>query len=501
MQNTLLVNVTPELIRVAVMEDGLVREVHIEPTADRRIIGNIYKGRILRVLPGMNAAFLDLGLDRTAFLYAMDILTPRSVEEEAAEEGVHVAKTEVRTESRDVHIETLVREGQELLVQVAKEPIGSKGARVTCNITLPGVFTVLLPGVDHVGVSRKIEDPAERGRLKEVGNQCKPPHCGVILRTVAEGHTAEEIAADVGFVHRLWQQIKSGGEQVGAPSLVHEDMSLLYRTGRDMVCRSFDQVLVDDETAARQLKSFVAQFLPKLAERIKFHQNPIPLFDSFDVEVAIARAMQRRVTLPSGGSIVIERTEALTAVDVNSGRFTGKQDPEETIVKTNMEAAKEIAYQLRLRNIGGIIVIDFIDMTDHQNKQMVRSTLADELKHDHARSRVLPMSELGLVQLTRKRVAESLVSRLTEPCFYCEGRGYLKSAEMVAHGLMGKVQRNIKEAKLKRLKVHANAKVVEAMSRLYLPALERLEKKYKRPIELVERDDFHLERVEVFGDV
>lgn len=501
MQNSLLVNVTPELTRVALLEDGLIREVHIEPTAERRIIGNIYKGRVLRVLPGMNAAFLDVGLDRTAFLYAMDILAPRSIEEDAADEGHPIAKPEARGEVRDVHIETLVREGQELLVQVAKEPIGSKGARVTCNITLPGVFTVLLPGVDHIGVSRKIEDPAERSRLKELGTQAKPLGCGLILRTVAEGHSAEEIAADVGFVHRLWLQMKSGGEQVGAPALVHEDMSLLYRTGRDLVCRSVDQVLVDDETAARQLKSFVGQFLPKLAERIKFYSNPIPLFDAHDVEVAIARAMQRRVNLPSGGHIVIERTEALTAIDVNSGRFTGKQDPEETIVKTNLEAAKEIAYQLRLRNIGGIIVIDFIDMTEPHNQQLIRSTLVDELKHDHARSRVLPMSDLGLVQLTRKRVTESLVSRLTEACFYCEGRGYLKSAEMVAHGLMGKIQRNIKEAKLKRLKVHASPKVVQALTRLYLPALERLEKKYKRPIEVVEREDFHLERVEVFGDV
>jgi len=500
-RNTLLVNVTPELTRVALLEEGTVCEVHIEPTAERRIIGNIYKGRVLRVLPGMNAAFVDIGLDRTAFLYAMDIVAPKGVEEDAVEEGSPIAKPESRGETRDVHIETLVREGQEILVQVAKEPIGSKGARVTCNMAMPGVFCVLLPSVDHVGVSRKISDHGERNRLRDIGNRVRPAGNGIILRTVAEGRTEAEIAADVEFVHGLWQKVRSGAEHLGAPALVHEDLSLLFRAGRDLVCREFDKVYVDDEVAARQLKSFVSQFLPKVAQQVEFYQNPVALFDAFNVEQAIARAMQRRVNLASGGYIVIERTEALTAIDVNSGRSTGKADLETNILQTNLEAVKEIAYQVRLRNIGGIIVVDFIDMTDTVNQTAVRSALVDELKRDPAKSRVLPMSELGLVEFTRKRVTESLVSRLTEHCFYCEGRGYLKSAEMVAHGLMAKIKKNIKEQKIKKLKIHANPKVVEAITRLYLPAMERLEKSYKRPIELMEREDFHLERTEVFGDL
>lgn len=501
MSNLLLVNDTGDLTRVAIIENGVLAEVHIESLTDRRIVGNIYKGRVIRVLPGMNAAFVDVGLERTSFLYAYDVVTPRSPDDENLDDGPTVARIDGRGDSRDIHIESLLREGQQILVQVAKEPIGSKGARLTCNLTLPGVGAVLLPGVDHVGVSRRIEDSTERSRLREIGARIRPANAGIILRTNAEGHTEEELQQEVTFLTSLWEQIKSGADHVDAPTLIHEDMGLLLRTARDLICRPFDRLIIDSEPSARQLKSFVRQFRPALADRIEVHQGTVPLFEAHGIESEISRALQRKVWLKSGGTIVIERTEALTAIDVNSGKYTGKQDPDETILKTNLEAAKEIAYQLRLRNIGGIIVVDFIDMRSPEHQELVRSTLIDELKNDYARSRVLPMSELGLIQMTRKRVAESIVTRLTEPCFYCEGKGYLKSADMVAHTVMAKIRKELSEKRVRILHVHANPKVVKALTDIYLGSMERLEKQTGRRIELVEKDDFHLERTDIFGSV
>lgn len=498
MESTVLVNHTEEITRVALLEEGLLREVQLETCSERRIVGNIYKGKVVRVLPGMNAAFVDIGLERTGFLYAMDVVSPREMDD--PEEIAQAASPDKPEKPGDVHIETLLREGQELLVQVAKEPIGSKGARLTCNITFPGILSVLMPTARHVGVSRRIEDADERKRLKELGERIRPQDCGVILRTVAEGRSDEEVQTDVLFLHRLWHEIREASQAIGAPTLVHEDMPLLLKAGRDLICHQHTSLLVDSESGYRLIRNFVQRFQPGAANRVQLWQEDTPMFERHGVEVEIARALQRRVWLKSGGHIVIDRTEALTVIDVNSGKFTGKGDPEESILAVNTEAAREIAYQLRLRNIGGIIVIDFIDMKEMDHRRQVREELVKALDADYARTRVLNVSELGLIELTRKRVTESLVSKLTEPCFYCEGKGYLQNPEMVAHRLMAKIKKEIRRTRASSIHAHANPKVIALLMETYESALERLETALRKDVVLTERETFHIEHYEVFAE-
>jgi len=485
---------------VAVIEDGVLSEIHVESARERRIVGNIYKARVMRVLPGMNAAFVDAGLERTGFLYAYDVASQRAPDEEQFEEDAPQEKPD-RPERFDLQIASLVREGQEILVQVSKEPIGSKGARLTCNFAIPGVLVVLLPNVEHVGISRKIDEPEERQRLKELGERVRPPGSGVIMRTVAEGRSPEEIRNEVDFLHKLWLQITQGAEAVAPPVLLHEDMSLLMRTARDMVCRKFERLIVDCETAARQVEGFIRRFVPSSAQRVEVYQGTQPLFERFNVEYELTRAVQRKVWLKSGGHIVIDRVEAFTAIDVNSGKFTGGSDPEETILKLNLEAVQEIAYQLRLRNIGGIIVIDFVDLRNREKRQLVYETLVRECEQDYARTRILPMSDLGLIEMTRKRVAESIVKKLTEPCFYCEGKGYLKSPEMISHALFAKIRKEAGACGATRvIHAHANPRIIESLMEHYETALEKLEKETRTSIVLTQREGFHLEQVEVFGE-
>ena len=496
MDNLLLVNHTEEVTRIAVIENGNLSEVNFETATERRIVGNIYKGKVLRVLPGMNAAFVDVGLERTAFLYAYDIVSTQAPAEEASETPDDPSEDR---EKDEVSIARLVHEGQEILVQISKEPIGSKGARLTCNIALPGVFAVFLPTTDHVGISRKIDDPDERDRLKEIGERFRPPGTGVILRTIAEGRPADEIAGEMDFLYKLWNQIQQGGAALDAPALVHRDLDLLLRTARDLVCRRFDKLIIDSEEGARAVENFVKRFLPGAAASIEVYDDKEPLFDRHRIEYEIARALQRKVWLKSGGYLIIERAEAFAAIDVNSGKYTGKSDPEETILKTNLEAAREIAYQLRLRDIGGIFVIDFIDMRDRENRRKVEETLAEEMKADHSRARILPMSELGLIEMTRKRVSESVVKRLTEPCFYCEGKGFLKSPTMISHYMFEKISKEVKKRQARNIHVHANPNVISKLMELYGPGLENLEKTYHRGVVITERDNFHIEHFEIFG--
>ena len=508
MENLVLVNHTDEVTRVAMVESGTLSEVYIETSGERRIVGNIYLGRVMRVLPGMNACFVDAGLERTGFLYAYDVISPRAMEEvqeepEEGEEELPPAEEPIHRKERtrpDVHIATLLTEGQQVMVQVAKEPIGSKGARLTCNIALPGVLVVLMPTVDHVGISRRIDDQEERQRLRELGEKARPPGIGVIMRTIAEGRSSEEIESEINFLHQLWLQTKQGAEALEAPALLHEDMTLLLRSARELICRKFDRLVVDSETGTREVENFVRRFLPGAAQKIEHYTGQRPIFEHYGVEFEIARAVQRKVWLRSGGYLVIERTEAFTSIDVNSGRYTGKSDPEETILKTNLEASVEIPYQLRLRNIGGIIVIDFIDMKDVENRHLVQETLSGELSKDHSRTRTLPMSDLGLIEMTRKRTTESIVTKLTEPCFYCEGKGYLKSPEMICHSLYAKIMKEMAWSKTKKVHAHANPTIVEILMENYHAGLERMERKHNKSLVLTERENLHIEHFEVFGE-
>ncbi|MFH1532543.1 MAG: Rne/Rng family ribonuclease [Pseudomonadota bacterium] len=507
MKNVILVTHTPEVTRVAAVEDGRTVEVQVERSDNQTVVGNLYKGRVVRVLPGINSAFVDVGLSRTAFLHALDAAPTRGDPEDTlpdnirAEEanGVNIEAHEPETVS--TRIEDHVRENQEIIVQVRKEPIGTKGARLTRQISLPGRLAVLLPlGRNKVGVSKAIEEEDERERLRALGERVRPEGMGLILRTAAEGRGDAEVAADIQVLQALWGQLRSAADHLNAPSLIHDDLNLLLRSARDFITQKYERFIIDSPLGYKQVLDFVGHFMKGQEHLFQLHTGDQSLFQKYGVEVELAKALDRRVWLPSGGSIVIERTEALTAVDVNTGRFVGKTDMEETILKINLEAAVEIAHQLRLRNVGGIIVIDFIDMATLVNRDILFKGLIDALEQDKAKVRVAGISEIGLVEMTRKRTRESLLASLTETCYCCHGKGYLKSPETICHRLIESVRDKIPAQSLRRLHVHANPRVVDTLLQVYGGLLEELERRTGREVVLTARKELHMERFEVFGE-
>ncbi|GMV39975.1 MAG: Rne/Rng family ribonuclease [Myxococcales bacterium] len=508
MGSVLLINCSREENRVVLQEHGITAEVYIERSRGRGLVGNIYKGRVVRVLPGMQSAFVEIGLDRTAFLYVSDVARPDHGDNGGLDDGEGAGEPEGEggedgspaTPAPEMPtIDQLLREGQSILVQIAKEPIGTKGARLTTHISLPGRHVVLLPTVEHVGVSRRIEDAAERERLRELAAQVKAPAHGLIVRTVAEGREAEELREDAQMLQALWEDIRGAADTATAPALVHEDLDLVLRCVRDMLTSDFERVVVDDERQHARICAFVERFMPRFLHLIELYQDEEPLFERFGVEVDITRALERKVWLKSGGYIVIDRSEALTAIDVNTGRYVGKTNLEDTIVKINLEAVKEIAYQIRVRNVGGIIVLDFIDMLLPENREKVQKALVEALKADKARTNVLKMSEIGLIEMTRKRVRESLVQRLTEPCFYCDGAGYLKAAALVAEEVLARIRKVIAAGGFRIVHVNAHQRVAEQLWEERRDTVVELEKRSGRTINIRAHDDFHLEQFEVFG--
>jgi ribonuclease G len=510
-KNFVLASCTEEVTRVAVVEDGVTEQFRIEHRDARTLVGNIYKGRVVRVLPGINSAFVDAGLARTAFLHAGDLALERDAEDEdgrfeGAEDDPVVPAGEEGEEDfgqrrhHEPRIEDHLREGQEILVQVRKEPIGSKGARLSAQISLPGRFVVLIPQGRKVGVSKSIEDQAERERLKALGDELRPHDSGLIIRTAAEGCSRADMAADLAFLGPLWERIKSSAASVDPPCLVHEDLSLLLRAARDFISQRYEAFILDSPRAFKLVTAFASSFMEDPSRYFLLHTGTRSLFDEYGVEAELARALEPKVWLKSGGTLIIERTEALTSVDVNSGRFVGKTDLEDTIFRINIEAAREIPHQIRLRNIGGIIVLDFIDMLSLDHRQQVFDALVQELRKDKVKIRVVGMSELGLVQMTRKRTRESLLSALTEPCYCCKGKGYLRTPETVCLGLLEQIKDKITLPSLKRLHVHANPRVLEAMMLRYRKSLEELERRTGREIMLVPKKELHMENTEVFGD-
>ncbi|MBM4371023.1 MAG: Rne/Rng family ribonuclease [Deltaproteobacteria bacterium] len=504
MKNVILATYTAEVTRVAAVEDGRTVEILVERSDNRTVVGNIYKGRVVRVLPGINSAFVDVGLSRTAFLHALEAVPARAEPEEtlheegSADEGEPAEGHE--TEAAGVRIEDHVRENQEILVQVRKEPIGTKGARLTRQVSLPGRLAVLLPLGSKVGVSKTIEDPVERERLRDMGDRVRPPGMGLILRTAAEGRGEAELAADVHFLLSLWEQVRQAVDHLDAPSLIHEDLGLLQRAARDFITQKYEGFVIDSPAGYKQVLDFVGRFMHGQEHLFHLHTGDQSLFQKFGVEVELAKALDRRVWLPSGGSIVIERTEALTAIDVNTGRFVGRSDMEETILQINLEAAAEIAHQVRLRNVGGIIVIDFIDMLSAAHRDRVFSSLVAALERDKAKIRIAGLSDLGLVEMTRKRTRESLLAALTETCYCCHGKGYLRSPETICHRLMESVRDKISAPSLRRLHVHANPRVVDTLLQIYGGLMEELERRTGREVVLTARTELHMERFEVFGE-
>ncbi len=506
MNTILAVNAIHRERRVALVEKGTLAELYIERPSGRGLVGNIYQGKVVRVLPGMDAAFVDVGLDKAGFLYVSDTVKPVSgselglVTEEGSEDeeveeaaGPAEQRPEYETPPR---ITDLLHHGQEILVQVAKAPIGTKGARLTTHIALPGRLLVFLPTVDHVGVSRRIENEGERRRLKDIVDRLRPVNTGFIIRTAAEGADEDVLEADMTFLTRLWEDVREHGESTPAPAQIYQDLDLIRRATRDLFTAEVDQLLIDDPEEHRTLLEFVRTFMPALAARVELYTGAEPLFDALGLEVEIGRALERKVWLKSGGSIVIDQTEALTAIDVNTGRYVGKHNLEDTITKINLEAVKEIVYQLRLRDLGGIIIIDFIDMERPANRDKVYNALQEALTADRARTNILKISELGLVEMTRKRVRESLSRSMTETCPYCDGIGRVKSPATVCFEILRAIEREAR-GRNGTVVVAANPEVGNRLIDEEQEGLEALEQRLDVHVRVDSIPRFHLERFEV----
>jgi len=468
MAEEILVNVTPQETRVALVENGVLQEVTVERGRSRGLVGNIYKGRISRVLPGMGAAFVDAGLARTAFLHVSDILSaPQSAD---------------LVSGGEQSIEQLLSEGQEVLVQVTKDPLGSKGARLSTRLCLPSRYLVFMPDLHVVGISQRIENEHERERLRqavlghdaelrermEAGASLGRPIIsadsrsgGYIVRTAAEGVPAEEIHMDMEFVRRLWEAVTERIRASASPAMVYEDLPLVLRTMRDLAAESVEKVRIDSKETCRRVEDFARKFLPDFADRIEHYDGERPVFDLYSVEDEIDRALDRRVDLKSGGHLVIDQTEAMTTIDVNTGAYVGHRTLDETIFKTNLEAAQAIARQLRLRNLGGIIIIDFIDMNDADHQRQVLRALEKYLERDHTKTSISEITSLGLVQVTRKRTRESLEHVLCQTCEVCNGRGTVKSAETVCYEIMREIMREARQFETQKLLVVAAREVVD----------------------------------------
>ena len=549
MGNEIVINATREETRVAVLENRGVSELYIDRPRDRGIVGNVYKGRVVKVLPGMQAAFIDIGQEKAAFLYVDDITADDDysrfmddddvdlddpsqkgedqgdiedgedspLESEPGDEGndpeddltkteetdseVSVSKKPQRGRARprraNRSIESLLKEGQEIMVQVTKDPMGTKGPRITTYISLPGRYLVFMPTVNHVGISRRIPKDSERRRLRDLIYRLRKPGSGYIVRTVSEGITEEEARADMGYLDLVWKDILKKKESTASPALLHNDLDLVFRTIRDLFTPRVDRLIVDTKSEFNRIKEFVNTFLPELSSKVELYDREEPLFEKLEIEMELSRALGRKVWLKSGGYIIIDHTEALTVVDVNTGRFVGKRRLEDTILKTNQEAVKEIAYQLRLRNIGGIIVIDFIDMERERNRQKVYNMLQEALSKDRAKSRILRISELGLIEMSRERTREDLLRILCEPCGYCESRGYTKSPMTVCYEVFREVRKAGISPKTKKVVIGVHPEVANLLFDEERAGLEELEREFHKKLIIKADSSLHIEQYDI----
>ncbi|WP_199610770.1 ribonuclease G [Flocculibacter collagenilyticus] len=431
MSAELLLNVTPSETRVALIENGVLQEMHLERIGNRGIVGNIYLGKVSRVLPGMQAAFINIGLEKAAFLHASDIVSNNTIDE----------PVEGATEKHAPDIRELVHEGQYIMVQVVKDPLGTKGARLTTDITIPSRYLVFMPAAKHVGVSQRIESEEERNRLKQCVAKHNDDTGSFIVRTAAEGAGEDELEQDAKFLKKLWSKILKKKKKSRKEVIIHEDLTLAFRIIRDFVGADLERVRVDSKFTFQQLKAFTEEFVPALSELLEYYPGERPIFDLFDVENEIQRALNRKVELKSGGYLIIDQTEAMTTVDVNTGAFVGHRNLEETIFNTNIEATQAIARQLRLRNLGGIIIIDFIDMNNEDHQRRVLHSLDHALAKDRTKTNIHGFSALGLVEMTRKRTRESLEHILCSECPICQGRGNLKTVETVCYEILREIVR------------------------------------------------------------
>ena len=489
MSEEILINVTPRETRVALVENGMLQEVHVERASRRGYVGNIYKGRVSRVMPGMQAAFVEIGLERAAFLHASDIVRPHATL--AGENGEAVA-------APTPPINELVRDGQEIVVQVVKDPIGSKGARLTTHLSIPSRYLVLLPYSRVLGVSVRIEDEVERARLKDMLTELLgETRLGYIVRTNAEGQLREALAEDIDYLGKLWANIGEGMARARVGERIYEDLSLPLRALRDLMRPSIEKVRVDSRETLERAQRFVGQFMPELAERVEHYPGERPIFDLYGVEDEIQKALKKDVPLKSGGYLIVDQTEAMTTIDVNTGAFLGTRNLEETVFRTNLEAAQAAARQLRLRNLGGIIIIDFIDMTDEEHQRQVLRQLQKSMARDHAKATVYDMSPLGLVEMTRKRTTESLERQLCEPCPACGGRGSLKTAETITYEIFREITRAVRQFDAQHLLVLAAPKVVNRILEEDSAAVAELEEFIGKTIRFQPEENYSQEQYDV----
>ena len=502
MYKQLIINMTAHETQVALLEDGTIAELFIDWEKDSDITGNVYKGRVQRVLPGMQAAFVDIGLKQAAFIHVNDVLGDNlgdmttlfhdTTEAESGFSGKAVS------DAAPITIEELLTDSQEILVQVAKSPIGTKGARVTSYISLPGRFLVMMPNANHIGVSRRIEDESERQRLRDLVESLRSEPVGYIVRTAAEGVPEEKIASEMSFFRNLWENIQRKYPTAPSPSLLHQELNVVHRAVRDLMTHEAEKIVIDSKDGYDSVLAFLGGFMPSLKDSVELYEGREPIFGAFNLEGDISRALKRKVWLKSGGYIVIEHTEALVAIDVNTGRYVGKHNLEETILKTNLEAVKEIAYQIRLRDIGGIIIIDFIDMEKKSNQEKVFNALKDAFLRDRSKTHLLPLSEMGLIQMTRKRVRKPLSRLLCEPCFYCDGEGYLMSKQAVCQTIYREILRNAQDMMGVRLTLQVNPEIAELLHREESDVILSLEKMIGKQIVVYPNMKFHLEEFDIF---
>ena len=493
----LVVNADGPETRVALIENGQLAELYIERRRERGIVGNIYKGRVKRVLPGMQAAFVDIGVEKAAFLYVADVRGAPEDYKSLFLDSDEPDEARTRGGGSHARIEELVKEGQEILIQVAKGPIGTKGARSTAYVSLPGRNLVFMPTVNHIGISRRIGTDKERKRLRGIIEEMRPEGAGFIVRTVADGVAEAELRADMEFLIKLWNSILAKNKNARAPALLYSDLDLLLRTVRDLFTAEVEKLIVDSKPEYERLLKFVGAFMPHFSGKIELYEGREPIFDGYGIEAEIDRALERKVPLRSGGSLVIDQGEALTAIDVNTGKFVGKKSLEETITQTNIEASKEVADQLRLRNIGGMIIVDFIDMDKSANREKVMRAFEEALKHDKAKANVTKISELGLVEMTRKRTRESLGRMLTEPCPYCEGKGYIKSKTTICAEILRRLRRDGHSYKSDCIVVLCNPEIADLLVSIEQQYLDDLEKKLQKKIVVQAKKRFHLEKFEI----
>jgi ribonuclease G len=502
MYKSILINSAPHEVRAAVLEGGTVQELFIERSRKRTVVGNIYKGKVVKILPGMQSAFVDIGLSKAAFLHVADILDERDFDDESPDSTITDElddPIDIEDEPLSPHtpIEALISEGQEIIVQVAKDAIGSKGARLTMHLSIPGRHIVLMPGYPHIGVSRKIENGEERDKLRDILREIRPPEDGLIARTVSKGQSHADLEADRDYLLRIWRKVQERAAQNKTPQLMYEDGNLIFRILRDVVTADTAEIIIDNSDDHADMLVFCNDYHPNLMGKISLYSKDTPLFDEYNIEIEINRVLDKKIWLRSGGYIIIDQAEALTVIDVNTGKFVGKRNFEETILKTNIEAAREIAHQLRLRNIGGIVIVDFIDMESADNRSKVLNLLDELLRDDRARASVMNITPLGLVEITRKRSSESFIRLMSEPCPYCEGRGVIKSRLTICYDILRQIRRIAPECKGKVILLEAHNEIADILLSNERESIDALETDYSLKIEIKFRTNFHLEHYEL----